>query len=120
MDMLKDIFFTIQDLKPEENGLVAKVVLKKDHEIYIGHFPGNPVVPGVCLVQTIKELLEKVLDRSLRLTKADNIKFMNFVNPMEHDTLIFTLNYKKELDVQVKAIVSFEEKVFLKFGGSFQ
>jgi 3-hydroxyacyl-[acyl-carrier-protein] dehydratase len=118
--LLLNDFFTIEDLKKEAEGFVAKIQLKKDHKIYEGHFPGNPVVPGVCMVQIIKELLEKELSQSLRLTKADNIKFMNFVNPLEQDVLFFTLTYKKDQNIQAKATVSFEEKIFLKFGGSFQ
>jgi 3-hydroxyacyl-[acyl-carrier-protein] dehydratase len=117
--MLKDNFFTIQEIKEEEDGLNAKVLLKKDHEIYNGHFPGNPVVPGVCLVQIIKELVEGNLNQKLNLKKADNIKFMNFVNPLENELLVFTISVKKDGDVYAKATISFEDKIFLKFGGSF-
>ena len=118
--MLLNDFFTILELKQETEGFVAKVQLKKNHNIYDGHFPGNPIVPGVCWVQIIKELLEKESNMSLRLIKADNIKFMNFVNPLDQDILFFTVNYKKDQNIQAKATVSFEEKVYLKFGGSFQ
>jgi 3-hydroxyacyl-[acyl-carrier-protein] dehydratase len=117
--MLKEIFFTVEEIKEETEGFAAKVALNKQHEIYNGHFPGNPVVPGVCLVQIIKELIEYNVGKKLNLKKADNIKFMNFVNPIENHILIFTLSIKKDSEIYAKSTVSFEDKVFLKFGGSF-
>jgi 3-hydroxyacyl-[acyl-carrier-protein] dehydratase len=117
--MLKGKFFTVQETKEDADGFIAKVLLNKEHDIYKGHFPGNPVVPGVCLVQIIKELVENNIGKRLNLKKADNIKFMNFVNPLENDILYFTLSLKKETEVYAKSTISFEDKVFLKFGGSF-
>lgn len=34
---------------------VFRVALLPDCEVYKGHFPGNPVSPGVCNIETIKE-----------------------------------------------------------------
>ena len=33
-----------------------KVILNPDHLIYKAHFPGQPVTPGVCILQIIQEL----------------------------------------------------------------
>jgi len=69
------------------------------HEpFFIGHFPGNPLMPGVLIVEAIAQaggvlLLSTVDDPENYLTlfmKIDNVKFKNPVRP--GDTLIFKLN----------------------------
>jgi 3-hydroxyacyl-[acyl-carrier-protein] dehydratase len=60
----------------------ATIRLQKDHPVFKGHFPGNPILPGACTVQIIRELLEKVTGRELRLSKAGNIKYLGFINPV--------------------------------------
>ena len=41
----------------EDKGQEVKIRLNPDHEIYRAHFPGNPITPGVCIVQIISEVL---------------------------------------------------------------
>ena len=40
---------------------VFRVALNADCEVYQGHFPGEPVCPGVCNIQMIKECTEQCL-----------------------------------------------------------
>ena len=46
-------FFHIVSTKHSEAELVWQVQLNADHYIYRAHFPGNPITPGVCLVQMV-------------------------------------------------------------------
>ena len=40
---------------------VFRVALNADCEVYQGHFPGEPVCPGACNIQMIKECTEQCL-----------------------------------------------------------
>ena len=61
-------FYTLQSSEKEENGrFIAKITLNKDHDIFNGHFPGNPVTPGVCMMQIVKELTEEFTGKQLFL-----------------------------------------------------
>ncbi|SEP09892.1 3-hydroxyacyl-[acyl-carrier-protein] dehydratase [Mucilaginibacter gossypiicola] len=119
--MLKDTFFTFSP--PEIDGSLLKttITLNPAHDIFKGHFPGNPIVPGVCMMQMIKEVLEDHLDKKLQLVKADNIKFLSFVNPNQH--LQVRLEVKLgmvEEQVKIDAQLVNEGIVFLKFKGVFK
>ena len=52
-----------------------------EHPIFAGHFPGQPVVPGACLVQISEELLSQKLDRPVQLTGIRNLKFRRVITP---------------------------------------
>ena len=45
------------------------VILNPDHLIYKAHFPGQPVTPGVCILQMIRELLSVEMDIPLFIKK---------------------------------------------------
>jgi len=94
--MLEGDFFTIDSIQKEPllavdgpAGLVIHCVvsLNSSHRIFNGHFPGNPVVPGVCQVQMVREVAEAALGSKCRLVSADNIKFLSMIVPSEHPCL---------------------------------
>lgn len=72
----------------------ALIELNEKHPIYQGHFPGMPVTPGVCLVQMVKEITSKILEKKLMMHKADQIKFMAIVNPFVNKELTLEITIK--------------------------
>ncbi len=62
--LLKDLY-KIKSFTYADGKVNTEVIINKDHEIFTGHFPDNPVMPGVCMIQIIKELTEKALDLTL-------------------------------------------------------
>jgi 3-hydroxyacyl-[acyl-carrier-protein] dehydratase len=71
--------------------ITAQLTLNATHSIFTGHFPGQPVVPGVCMMLLIRELLESALDQPLRLIGADHAKFLTMLRP--GDTVEAELRY---------------------------
>lgn len=78
---LKNDFFSVIKMESEDAGLNAEVVINEAHPILGGHFPGKPVVPGVCMVQMVKELLEERLGSKYSLVRADHLKFLTLIDP---------------------------------------
>lgn len=67
--------------------------LNPDHVIYQAHFPGEPITPGVCIVQMGKELMEELLDKSLAVARVKNVKFLSVISP--EDTTSITYTFRK-------------------------
>lgn len=121
--MLIDDFFKILKIKQgAENEIFAEVQLNLQHKIFKGHFPGNPVVPGVVSIQMINEILSKHLGIKLMTSSALNIKFSAMISPNLHSVLQFKIIYIKLEDSSYKtnAIIHFEDLIFMKFNGNFK
>lgn len=121
--MLNDQLFNIRSFNPGDQGdcLTASVVLNPGHPLFEGHFPGNPILPGVCTLQIAKELLEKLLGREIMLKKALNIKYLGFVNPLTQPEMLFTitLTHGTESTMPFSATVSAEGNAVCSFRGEY-
>jgi 3-hydroxyacyl-[acyl-carrier-protein] dehydratase len=120
--MLAGNFYTIVESQQTEQAFAALLALNAAHPIFEGHFPGQPVVPGVCMLQTIQELLEKRLQRKLLLQKANNMKFLVLIDPVAQPQVNTELQYSVQEDGTVKAsaVIKNDSTVFMKFQGTFK
>jgi 3-hydroxyacyl-[acyl-carrier-protein] dehydratase len=120
--MLLNDFFTVISLSGEGSSFLAKLELNVSHRIFEGHFPGQPVVPGVCLMQMAQEVTELALGNGpLRLSRADQMKFISPIIPGKAGELEMKLDCARKEDgvVQVTASLSNDGKICFKFNGVF-
>ena len=97
--MLQGSFYTVQELRvPTASTVEATIALNPEHRIFEGHFPGQPVVPGVCMLQIIKECLEAALQVRLTLAKAGNIKFLTVLTPQQQQIVDVRINFERSED----------------------
>ena len=78
--MIND-FYTCHDTESREAELSCCIVFNADHAIFKGHFPGQPVVPGVCMMEIVKELLQSTVNKPLMLRNVRSVKFLGFISP---------------------------------------
>lgn len=119
--MLIEGLYTVQTLEQENEEVRARVKLHKEHDVFKGHFPGNPIMPGVCMIQMIKELTEQVTGKTLFLATASNVKFIAKISPEENEFIDLILNIS-EIDtfIKVKNVTSYEDIVALKLTATFK
>lgn len=119
--MLINDLYTFTPLEMTPGRIYVKVRFDPSHAIFKGHFPGKPVVPGVCLVQAIEEVLGNHLGRDLGLSDAVNIKFLQMIDPQENAEIILEIDFVPEKTGFVKVDASYRENeiIFMKFRGSF-
>lgn len=118
--MLQNDLYTIEALTKEEGKANVLVKLNASHPVFTGHFPGQPVLPGACMLQMIKEIMELVTGYPLQLRKANQIKFVSMVDPSIHTQLQLQLTYTSVAPIQVTATLSRDEEVCMKFNGVFE
>lgn len=119
--MLLGDFFIISNI--ETTGVEAKAVLiiNASHKIFDGHFPNHPVVPGVCMMQMVKEILEQVTGKKTNLLKSPEMKFLSIIDPSQNNNVSATLKFTIEENerVVVSALLFKEELIHFKFKGVF-
>jgi 3-hydroxyacyl-[acyl-carrier-protein] dehydratase len=99
-----------------------RIELQENHPVYKGHFPGNPVVPGVCQVQMISEMAEQITGKKLLLMRSDNIKFLSMMVPGTHRNIDgeITLKEGDTGDISISAILRSGEITFIKYKGMYR
>lgn len=119
--MLIEGLYSIVDFQQQDQTVHIVVKLNKAHEVFQGHFPGNPIMPGVCMIQMIKELTEKATGKELFLAIASNVKFMAIINPEKNDIIQLILTISEVEDqIKIKNTVSFEDTLALKLNATFK
>jgi 3-hydroxyacyl-[acyl-carrier-protein] dehydratase len=92
--MLMNDFYRIEYLQRDLNSVSCKIAFNQHHDIFKGHFPGQPVVPGVCMMEMVKELLEQQTDQTLWLRNAGLVKFLQLKTPDVEP--VITISWKQE------------------------
>ena len=86
--------------KIDENSAKGRYTIKGDEFFLQGHFPGNPVVPGVILCEMMGQascvlLADKVKNCTPYFTKMDKVKFKSPVKPGDTLESVCTLTRKR-------------------------
>jgi 3-hydroxyacyl-[acyl-carrier-protein] dehydratase len=119
--MLKDTFYTIENILKVELETTYSIRLNADHEIFVGHFPENPITPGVVQMEIVKELVGTTLNKILKLDTMSNCKFLAILNPNENPLLdvSLTISETEEQKIKVNAVFKTEKIIFLKMSAVY-
>lgn len=102
-------------------GFITTIELNPAHVVYAGHFPGQPVTPGVIQLQIVHELLENQLSRELKLITIAQCKFLKILNPNESGQIVvyIEMTFKDEL-LNVKARGESGTNIFFKLNSVYK
>ena len=103
--MLKDTFFTLLSSEYTDNGCTCRIALNALHAIFQAHFAGNPIMPGACILQMIKELTADYYKRSFFVCAVKNMKFLHAINPLESPEISVQLSFKQQENDRISASV---------------
>jgi 3-hydroxyacyl-[acyl-carrier-protein] dehydratase len=91
--MLLDTFYSIVAYEQGEKSARATLRFNPDHPIFAGHFPAVPVVPGVCMMQMVQEMVEKQAGVKTNIDKVSVMKFLTLINPLQVSSVDMDLSY---------------------------
>lgn len=113
---LKDFYKLISLNSTGDKTYVAIIDVNAAHEVFKGHFPGNPVMPGVCMMQIVKEITQQAFNATLTLKNALNVKFMAVINPdvTPHLRLDLEIIQTDDNYIKVKNTTYFNDTIALK------
>ncbi len=79
---------------PEQ--ISRQYTIPADHPCLAGHFPGDPIVPGVVLLDYIKNVLQQWKPGS-RITKIARAKFQQPLRPEQTFTVILVQSNQRSV-----------------------
>ena len=120
--MLKDNFYKIVNAGKNENDLFFSIELNENHSIFQGHFPDNPITPGVVQMEIVKELLQVDKAQKLKMISMSNCKFLAILNPNENNSIdvVLTVNEGENNTLKVNSVFKNSETTFLKMSSIYE
>lgn len=91
-------FYTITDIGQDGEGAVAWLELNPAHAVYEGHFPGMPVVPGVCTLMMVKGCAGRISGKKLSYRHISTCKFLTAILPSVNNCLKLAFTLKETVD----------------------
>lgn len=123
--MKPDIFNNLISWNSEPNKVTDlewnfAFAINKDSEVFNGHFPDQPILPGVVMIALVKQGVEKVLGMELILKEAANFKFLKMVNPIEVSSGVLELKIQEqEGEVKAKGVITVNGEAFFKASATY-
>ncbi len=108
--------YKILKTETTETNHVVSVEIDPRHEVFKGHFPDKPILPGVCQIEMVREISQQLLQKRLFMGQADQIKFLKFIDPTVD--YIFQVNISFS-GTKFSATIANQHDEFLKIKGVF-
>lgn len=120
MTEIANDIFNIDSITHVNQTIKAILSINSGSTIFDGHFPGQPVVPGACMLQVVKDVLETALGHPVQLQKAGNIKFVSMIVPSLNDMIQLDISCKPIDDgINVTAKLVSNDVICFKLQGIF-
>lgn len=91
MSIRTQIARCIQKVTASDDQVTATLCFAKDFLGFQGHFPQDPVLPGMCLLETVLVLAQRSKGKSVRMTELIASKFYAAVLPGQTVTVDCTV-----------------------------
>jgi len=101
----------ISILKKDQQHINAVFSFKKELNLFRGHFPGNPILPGIFQIEMVKYAIEKSYKCCLSIKSIKKTKFSCLIHPQESVYLDIRINKKGNNQFSVRAILNVGDAV---------
>lgn len=117
----KGMPYIIHHTEQENEQVHASFSLDEKHPVFSGHFPGQPVLPGVLQMRLVADILSHCLQQEVRLEEALFVKFLAPVVPGIYDRFDIQVTYSPDgSGIKADARIEAGETVFMKMKSRFR
>ncbi len=111
--------YTLNDVETGGSAFTARVSFNKKHPVFAGHFPGKPIVPGVFLLEILRDAVSMALNKNCGVAGAGSIKYLSVIDPTVHPEIRLsgTVVEAEPGKIKIDATFGSSELIFAKFKG---
>ena len=114
--MLLNDLYIIQTQTESENQILVSIKLMASHAIFQGHFPDQPVLPGVCMMEMVTEIMGEYLKCPFRISSGPLIKFLRMIDPNKNPVIHFEIKYRSSpAGTDTHGKIFSGQEIFMKF-----
>ena len=112
MSLYKDLKDSEISISKEHHQHIKAVFrFKKELDLFKGHFPGNPILPGIFQIEMVKYSVEKSFDMSLSIKSVKKTKFSSLIHPEKTVYLDIMVNKEGNGLFNVKATLRVDDTI---------
>ena len=111
--------YQISNLALQDDTFTASITFNPSHPVFGGHFPGQPVVPGVVLFEIAAAATSQAAEKRFIVREVSIIKFLQLVDPTVNTVIMLEGSIIKEEPGKYSAdlILRNGETIFSKIKG---
>ncbi len=116
---LEDKYYQIEDCRSDDGHTVFAIRLLPECDVYVGHFPGNPVCPGVCHIEMLRECVVRLTGKKLFISSIRQCRLTSVASPGTCNRMELTVSLKDMSDggVAVTATLADADKTYMEYRG---
>lgn len=116
--LLENKYYQIYNIENTTSGGIFHIRLIRDCDVYKGHFPGNPICPGVCNIETIKECAMHLANKNLYISTIQKCRLTAVATPHECPEMDIIINIQSsDNGFTVTAKIKDQVKTYMEFKG---
>lgn len=114
--------FIDEIIELSNDGIVSSYTFKEDETFYAGHFPGNPITPGVILLETMaqtgvvaygiylasQQMSRDEIQKILTVFTEAEVEFSGIVRPGDRVIIRAKKQYFRRLKLKVEAEIALQ------------
>ena len=77
--------YEIQNIQADASVITAEIIVRSGSLWFDGHFPDNPILPGIAQMEMVFEVMRRTIGPDLKLEGFKRFRFKQLIRP---DTLI--------------------------------
>lgn len=94
--LLENKYFKVESGRTADGTAHFHVRLLPDCDVYHGHFPGNPVSPGVCNIEMIRECFCLSIGAEPRIKTIDRSRLTAIASPTASPEMDVDMSWTKD------------------------
>jgi 3-hydroxymyristoyl/3-hydroxydecanoyl-(acyl carrier protein) dehydratase len=85
------MWYVLRDLKRSDSKeLCADIQVPPDSPWFSGHFPGEPVLPGIAQLGMVLDAINRSSNRNMRVSSVSRVRFKQIIRPNDELRIIAT------------------------------
>ena len=104
-------WYVLKELtRSDKNEIEADIQVPSDSPWFDGHFPGEPILPGVAQIGMVFDAIKKARNQDLKISSVRRVRFKRIIRPDDRLKII-AAPLKQEIDAYSFRILIQDETI---------